>query len=172
MHESVVVNLTFSGTIVSIPLVAPRLEKACYFVQMAKSCFRLVHPQEGDLIVTCLNERIEYIVHLFSIIKKKRKEMCISRQDRYKCTEPDSNYNRVASRQVPVCFLFPKHLPWLICLTAVAHRMSLHLVMSLAPMSTLQNLKMPSWQMHRQTYRSLTRLYWNTFSEYSMAFYL
>lgn len=31
-------NLTFSGTVVSTPLVASGLEKACYSVQVAEAC--------------------------------------------------------------------------------------------------------------------------------------
>lgn len=46
------------------PTVTARVEQGCDFIQMAKTCFRLVYPNEGELVFRRLNKWIENIVNL------------------------------------------------------------------------------------------------------------
>lgn len=96
-------NFTFRRNVVPAPLVATGLEKACYSVQMAKACFWLVHPQEGELLITGLNERIEYIVDLFAIRGKKKKEG-ISRCDRFYIPSQTARFMQLRRRSIKAGF--------------------------------------------------------------------
>lgn len=60
--------VTLCVAIIFRPTVAARVQQGCDFIQMAETRFRLIYPNEGELVFCRLNKWIEYIVNL----KKKK----------------------------------------------------------------------------------------------------